>query len=198
MAGNFNLEGKNGEIGLKMLEDISIILNKHNIEFWLESGTLLGIVREGRLLPWDNDIDIAISEHSIEALLKVLPQISNAGYRVRVRRFKQDSEPFKKGVARTIKIRNKKLFFFKGEVSFDIYVKFKKDKKYFYQCGTKKKSTDAKFFENLEEIEFNKIKYKVPNNYKAYLTNKYGNWEIVDKNWCPFKNDHTIIGNVIR
>ena len=196
MAGNFKLEGKNGVIGLKMLEDISDILSKHNIEFWLESGTLLGAVREGRLLPWDNDIDIAISEDSLEALLMVLPEVSSAGYRVRVRRFKHDSDPFKKGVARTIKIRNRKFFFFKGEVSFDIYVKFKKENKYFYQCGTKKKSTDASFFKNLDEIEFNNRLYKVPNNYEAYLTNKYGNWKIVDKNWSPFKNDNTIVGEV--
>ena len=36
------------------------ILNENKINFWLCHGTLLGIVRENRLLPWDHDIDFAI------------------------------------------------------------------------------------------------------------------------------------------
>lgn len=196
MAGEYTLEGKNAIIGLTMLEDIHTILNKHNIEFWLESGTLLGIVRENRLLPWDNDIDIAINEKSLPALLNVLPQISSAGYRVRVRHFLINSKPFQKGTARTIKVRNRSFYFFKGQVSLDIYVKFKHENHYFYQCGNKKKSTDATFFEHLNEIEFNKKIYKIPNNHEKYLSNKYGNWKVTNKTWSPFDDDYTIRGDI--
>ena len=31
-----------------------------SIPYWLEGGTLLGIIRENRLLPWDNDMDISM------------------------------------------------------------------------------------------------------------------------------------------
>lgn len=36
------------------------ILNKNKIHYWLCHGTLLGIVRDGELIPWDHDIDIAL------------------------------------------------------------------------------------------------------------------------------------------
>lgn len=39
------------------------ILNKNNIKYWVSDGTLLGIIRDGGLIPWDDDIDIAIWKH---------------------------------------------------------------------------------------------------------------------------------------
>ena len=36
------------------------LLNKHNIPYWACHGTLLGLIRDGGLIPWDHDIDIAL------------------------------------------------------------------------------------------------------------------------------------------
>ena len=36
------------------------ILNSNNINYWICHGTLLGIIRDGKLIEWDHDIDIAI------------------------------------------------------------------------------------------------------------------------------------------
>ena len=196
MSGRHKLEGKNGIVALKMLEDVSAVLEKNHIEFWLESGTLLGIVRENRLLPWDNDVDISIKEEYVDKLLSSLSEISSLGYRVRSKTFENDSSPFKKGVTRIVKIRNNRFFFFRGKVTLDIYIKFKKDDKYYYQCGQTKKASSAAFYEELEEITFNTKKYKIPSDHEAYLTCKYGNWKVVDKKWNAFKDDNVIVGNV--
>ena len=40
--------------------EIIRILNKFKIKYWLCHGTLLGIIRDHQLIPWDHDIDIAI------------------------------------------------------------------------------------------------------------------------------------------
>lgn len=49
------------------------ILNDNNINYWICHGTLLGIIRDNKLLPWDHDIDFAIWEHeySKEDILKI-------------------------------------------------------------------------------------------------------------------------------
>jgi phosphorylcholine metabolism protein LicD len=39
------------------------ILKKNRINYWICHGTLLGIIRDDQLLPWDNDIDIGILEN---------------------------------------------------------------------------------------------------------------------------------------
>ena len=36
------------------------ILSKNKIFYWVCHGTLLGLIRDGDLIPWDNDIDIAV------------------------------------------------------------------------------------------------------------------------------------------
>lgn len=59
---------------LKMLEIIDSICTKHQLEYWLEGGTLLGAVRHNGFIPWDDDLDISMPRASFETFLKVAPQ----------------------------------------------------------------------------------------------------------------------------
>ena len=47
------------EIDKNFIEVIKL-LKKNNISYWLCHGTLLGIIRDNDLIPWDHDIDIAV------------------------------------------------------------------------------------------------------------------------------------------
>ena len=47
------------KIDPNFLETINI-LNNNKIQYWLCHGTLLGIIRDNELIPWDHDIDIAV------------------------------------------------------------------------------------------------------------------------------------------
>jgi phosphorylcholine metabolism protein LicD len=62
------------------------ILTDNNINYWVCHGTLLGIIRENRLLPWDHDIDFAVwhDEHPKEEILKIFAMD---------KRFKQEIVP---------------------------------------------------------------------------------------------------------
>ncbi len=42
------------------------LLEKHSIPYWVSHGSLLGIVRENRLLPWDHDIDFSVWKADID------------------------------------------------------------------------------------------------------------------------------------
>jgi|TARA_B100000780_G_C21087411_1_gene438129 lipopolysaccharide cholinephosphotransferase len=46
-------------------KEIIKILNDNSIYYWLCHGTLLGIIRDGNLIDWDHDIDIALWEGQI-------------------------------------------------------------------------------------------------------------------------------------
>ena len=55
------------------------ILNIHKISYWVTDGTLLGIVREDRILPWDSDIDIAVWKSEV-SMLEVLEIFTKNGF----------------------------------------------------------------------------------------------------------------------
>lgn len=193
MAGKSTLEGKNGKIALQILKDVTDLLDKNSIPYWLEGGTLLGIIREDRLLPWDNDLDISITEDYYDKTIDIVKELN---YRVRFKEFQKDDKPFKKGVKRLIKIRNRKFIFFRGEVALDIFIKFKEDNQYFWQVGDKKKSVDASYYKELIKYKFNSKDYLIPKLYKEYLTYRYGDWKTPVKEWNTFTDDNAIKGNI--
>ena len=63
---------------LDILEVISDICSRHSIKWYADSGTLLGAVRHGGFIPWDDDLDIAMFredyEHFIQAARDELPE----------------------------------------------------------------------------------------------------------------------------
>ena len=42
------------------------LLNENNISYWVCHGSLLGLIRDGKLIPWDHDIDFAVWDHETD------------------------------------------------------------------------------------------------------------------------------------
>lgn len=54
-----------------MLRDLDAFCRRHGIEYYLAGGTLLGAVREGGFIPWDDDADVMMTRENYEKFIAV-------------------------------------------------------------------------------------------------------------------------------
>lgn len=59
------------QANLKMLKEIDRICRKYKLQYALDSGTLLGAVRHGGFIPWDDDADVMMTRSNYEKFAKV-------------------------------------------------------------------------------------------------------------------------------
>jgi len=64
----------------RMLAAVDAVLTKARIPYALAYGTLLGCVRHGGLIPWDDDVDVCIDERSLLRFMSLRRELEQRGY----------------------------------------------------------------------------------------------------------------------
>lgn len=198
------LTKKNLKRARRMLFDTVDYLDKHKIVYHLEGGTLLGIARDGDLLPWDHDVDISIFVDDAERFMSNLWFFYSKGYKISFRRSSSTIGPFVKGQLCLFKIKrfipSLIKFFYPWYSEFyivlDIFVKAKDETYTYWQAQGKLLKVESKYYETFETIDYQNEKLKVPNCYRGYLIQKYGDWSVPVKEWECGKNEGTIYGTI--
>ena len=197
MSGKAELTGENLAISMKLLNRVTRVFERFQVPYFLEGGTLLGVVREQRLLPWDNDMDISMDKLYQGRLFRAL-FILLFKYRISVKYYRYDIGPFKKGEVRIVKVRNYTGFLRKGDAQLDVFLKRKDGDSYYWTVGDKNmvlKHAPAPFYDDLSTLDFNGKPYNVPEDYEGYLSFRYGDWKKQVKEWNFKKDDLAIVQN---
>jgi len=154
----------------KFLSQVVKILDEAGIEFWLDCGTLLGVIRGDDFIEWDHDIDISTKKENqpyVQLLVNKFRAIGEFGECKRNNQFISSDYVVKDGY------------------KIDIYYWYGVGD--YYICYTNDEYTNIApkhYFQPLKEIDFKGLKVKIPNNPEKFLEERFGkNWRIPDKNW---------------
>ena len=194
MGKPIELTEKNLETARELLLRAVRVLDEAGIRYHLEGGTLLGLVRDGDLLPWDHDVDISVMAEDLPRLLACRSRLSGWKWIVRTRQgFVSKHPAVVEAPVRLVKVKDRVGLFFSGRMCLDIFVKHEHEGFVYWEAKEKLMRVESRFYRSYEEVEYQGVKLKVPNDYRDYLSAKYGDWSVPVKEWDCALHEHTIV-----
>ena len=67
---------------LTVLDEIDRVCKKHGLKYFADYGTLIGAVRHGGFIPWDDDLDVSMLREDYMTFLKIAEKELPPGYKV--------------------------------------------------------------------------------------------------------------------
>lgn len=61
-------------VGVLLLKRFDRFCREHNLTYWLSFGGLLGAVRQGKCIPWDDDIDVCMMRDELKQFLSIVTE----------------------------------------------------------------------------------------------------------------------------
>lgn len=177
-------------LGHDYIKEVHELLNNSGILFFVDCGTLLGFVREGRLLSWDYDVDFGLLVEDSSIWIRLEEKLKSAGY-IKIRQFSLD------GIIT-------EQTYMKKDVSIDFFGHFNLDncsKQYAYYNPTNhptnalavKEFTTVRIT-SISQININGTFINIPNDVDRFLTDSYGvDWKIPDPKWDDSKSPGMVI-----
>ena len=154
---------KQTQIILKNLFDLVKELNKKKIHYFIDSGTLLGMYRDKKLIEWDWDVELSLTEKEFELKKKKILKIIKF---LRFKIIKIDKINKKIDIKKSLNERISKF-------SFKVW-KLSSDNKYYIRNNFK---IPIIYFKKKNKIKCYNRKFNAPYKVREYLEYMYGDWK---------------------
>jgi len=188
----------------EVMNEAKQIFRLYHMDFWLDSGTLLGIYRDGKLLPNDHDIDLFMWHPGKDIIMKMKDTFWNNGF---VAYYDKQERGYcfsaiKKGCEMTFGLLKPEndyayLHFFvpkglKGRIANKFMKTLGVQTNLFTEPVTFK--IPLHYFESLKEIDFMGKKFLIPYETEKYLKFRYGKgWLVPDKDYIWYRDDGALL-----
>ncbi|MDN4500899.1 LicD family protein [Alteromonadaceae bacterium BrNp21-10] len=176
----------NNAIAILLL--VCATLKKAGVNYYVDAGTLLGIYRDGALIPWDDDLDIAINSNqvaqtqaAISDLLPQLQQLTQEPWLLNCYEAKQDFGAVKSGNVRSLKLQPQNVH---NELPLmDFFVKYVEGNVMDYTLSSRGIRMPSEHLLQLDTMRFAGADINIPSNTELYLERHYGDWRTPKKDW---------------
>lgn len=146
------------EVSFENLKDIISVMNSHKVRVSPACGTLLGIIREGDFIDWDEDIDLNILMEDIDKFKDCLWDLKDKGFHL----FRYDRCGHLYSVTRNGEFVD---FYIMEKISPEIRTNMGPD------------FVLDKHLVNLRDWNFKGLTIQVPKEYESYLELMFGDWK---------------------
>ena len=182
------LEGVHLDRMVAMLCHTLDVLERHEIPYWLEDGTLLGIVRDGDLIPWDHDADLSIPGEYAERVAKLRWRFPPR-YVLAAKRTNHGWLP---GGISSLEVHRPIDLMRKVNFHIDLLAKYRLGDSFRWIDSKALKHCEPRYYDRLESIEWRGRTVPIPSDPEEYLEMRYPGWRTPVKEIDTSLQDPTI------
>ncbi len=183
-----SLQGETEALALVVLASLSEQLELANLDHHIDAGTLLGMMRDGKLIPWDDDLDFSLDATYVSRFEAVLPECLVALEQSTGKMWRVDKYTTKVGFGNVPvdAVRSFKLSCIDDQSvpTVDVFIKYRDQLHSDYCLASRGIRMPARFSNKTERARLGGIMLRIPVEAKEYLRYHYGaDWEIPNPNW---------------
>ena len=178
--------------GNKLIHDIQLCIKDMNEIVFFDFGTLLGIIREGKIIGHDLDVDVGVSIRESDTIMNTRDIFKRAGYSIFSTSILDDDVIVQDTFIDSNGIHFDVSYYYIEEGKGIVYLLYRDPQKKYNADNWDVVMASSDVVKSTILYDFYDFKVNVPENYLDHLSNRYGeNWRVPDKGYIYWKGPST-------